>query len=63
MKLFYLTLFILSTILLIIGSYVHVVSGGEGMWTDLLLGGGLLGHFLAFSCFLLYGNEKTVEVG
>ena len=63
MKLFYLTLFTLSTLLFILGSYVHVVSGVEGVWTDLLFGAGLLGNFLAFSCFLLYGSGKAVEVG
>ncbi len=53
MKLFNLSLLLISALLILGGVYVHLVGGGGSIWSELLLGAGLLGTFGAFSTFLL----------
>ncbi|WP_116125767.1 hypothetical protein [Lewinella sp. IMCC34183] len=59
MKKIYQLLFLISVLLIISGASLHATTGQESVWTDLLLGGGLLGTFAAFSFFLLFGKEEV----
>ncbi|NJB84657.1 polyferredoxin [Lewinella marina] len=62
MKLLYTIFFVLFTLLLISGAYIHVQTAGSQFWADILLGGGLLTLFGLFATVLLAGGGKVGEI-